>query len=78
MVGAVSEGVGVSLGSYLAGLAWSKVSGSLTFRYFGFGVLLACAVHLLVQYLLNAKGKDDRGKVVQTESTDALNNTDKY
>ncbi|CAG9770502.1 unnamed protein product [Ceutorhynchus assimilis] len=55
MVGAVFEGVGVSLGSLLAGLAQSKVSGSLTFRYFGFGALAASVLHLIVQYFLKAQ-----------------------
>ncbi|KAH1008249.1 major facilitator superfamily domain-containing protein 6 [Dendroctonus ponderosae] len=55
LVGAVFEGVGVSLGSLLAGITLSKVSGSLAFRYFGFGALGACFVHISAQYLLRRK-----------------------
>ncbi|KAJ8930915.1 hypothetical protein NQ314_016239, partial [Rhamnusium bicolor] len=55
MVGAVFEGVGVSLGSFLAGLSYNTYKG-LTFRYFGIGALIACVLHIGVQYLLKQKG----------------------
>lgn len=77
MVGAVFEGVGVSMGSLLGGQALANVSGSLTFRYFGFGVLGACAVHVVAQYLIKIKGNADepleRAMTGSTESTNTLN-----
>lgn len=55
MVGAVFEGVGVSLGSFIAGLMYNVYRG-LTFRYFGYGSLVMCVLHVTVQYLLKLKG----------------------
>lgn len=48
----------MSLGSLFAGITLSKVSGSLTFRYFGFGALGACFIHISAQYLLRRKGNE--------------------
>ncbi|XP_076272004.1 sugar baby transporter [Rhynchophorus ferrugineus] len=55
LVGAVFEGVGVSLGSFLAGLAWNDVGGQKTFLFFGVGALTACAVHFVAQRLLRSQ-----------------------
>ncbi|XP_057664392.1 major facilitator superfamily domain-containing protein 6-like isoform X1 [Diorhabda carinulata] len=52
MVGALFEGVGVSSGSALAGFLYQTYGGPLTFRYFGFGALVTCAIHIIIQYLL--------------------------
>lgn len=52
MVGAVFEGVGVSLGSFLAGQSLARISGQLTFRYFGIGTLAVCVIHLIAQRLI--------------------------
>ncbi|XP_018566691.1 major facilitator superfamily domain-containing protein 6-A [Anoplophora glabripennis] len=54
MVGAVFEGLGVSLGSFCAGLAYNTYKG-LTFRYFGYGSLVMFVLHAGVQYLLKLK-----------------------
>ncbi|XP_074032997.1 sugar baby transporter isoform X2 [Leptinotarsa decemlineata] len=55
LVGAVFEGVGVSLGSLLAGWTYKNLGGPLTFRYFGYGAFVACVLHVAVQYLLSLK-----------------------
>lgn len=56
-MGAVFEGIGVSAGSALAGLSYNMNKGPLTFRYFGFGALILCSVHIVIQYVLKSKGK---------------------
>lgn len=56
MVGAIFEGVGVSLGSLLGGQAMNRVSGQVTFRYFGIAALCAGVLHVIVQYLLGSAG----------------------
>ncbi|KAL1517425.1 hypothetical protein ABEB36_001190 [Hypothenemus hampei] len=61
LVGAVFEGVGVSLGSLLAGITLSKVSGSLMYRYFGLAVLVVGLGHIFVQLLLGFQGKQENG-----------------
>lgn len=58
LVGAVFEGLGVSAGSSLGGVLYQKVGGPLTFRYFGFGALIVCAIHIVVQRLLQELPKE--------------------
>ncbi|XP_072393299.1 major facilitator superfamily domain-containing protein 6-A [Diabrotica undecimpunctata] len=52
LVGAVFEGIGVSAGSYLGGYCYQHFGGPLTFRYFGFGAIIVCFIHIAIQYLL--------------------------
>lgn len=63
LVGAVFEGVGVSLGSLLAGNLFFKVGGSATFRYFGTGALILFVVHVAIQFAMEKLGP--RGKNVE-------------
>ncbi|XP_055690284.1 major facilitator superfamily domain-containing protein 6 isoform X2 [Lutzomyia longipalpis] len=51
LVGAVFEGVGVSMGSLIAGISFDKIGGSLTFRWFGLGALVLLVVHVVVRRL---------------------------
>lgn len=51
LVGAVFEGVGVSVGSFVGGVLFNKIGGSATFRYFGIGALVFLVVHILIQKL---------------------------
>ncbi|XP_053672708.1 major facilitator superfamily domain-containing protein 6 [Anopheles nili] len=51
LVGAVFEGVGVSLGSLLAGNLFNRIGGSSTFRAFGIAALVLFVVHVVVQKL---------------------------
>lgn len=62
MVGAVFEGVGVSLGSLLAGNLFFKIGGSKTFRWFGTGALILFVVHVVIQFVMDKLGS--RGKKV--------------
>ncbi|CAH0547882.1 unnamed protein product [Brassicogethes aeneus] len=55
MVGAVFEGVGVSLGSFVAGILFKEHGGAMCFRMFGIGSLVACLLHASVQFLLSRK-----------------------
>lgn len=43
------EGVGVSLGSFIAGMLFNSIGGSATFRLFGTGALIFLVVHVVVQ-----------------------------
>lgn len=57
-MGAVFEGIGVSVGSFLGGILYKNYGGAMTFRIFGIGSLIACLIHALVQYLLTRKHLD--------------------
>lgn len=43
------EGVGVSLGSFIAGMLFNSIGGSATFRLFGTGALIFLVVHVVIQ-----------------------------
>lgn len=49
LVGAVFEGVGVSLGSFVAGMLFNNIGGSATFRLFATGALVFLVVHVIIQ-----------------------------
>ncbi|KAF6201647.1 hypothetical protein GE061_004040, partial [Apolygus lucorum] len=55
LVGAVFEGVGVSLGSFIGGFMFDSFEGSFTFRVFGIAALVASVVHAIVQYFLSRR-----------------------
>ncbi|CAG9859600.1 unnamed protein product [Phyllotreta striolata] len=59
LIGAVFEGVGVSVGSSIAGSLYSKHGGAITFRIYGIGCFVLCFVHVIVQYLLRVSGSQD-------------------
>uniref|UniRef100_A0A182S8Y0 Major facilitator superfamily associated domain-containing protein n=1 Tax=Anopheles maculatus TaxID=74869 RepID=A0A182S8Y0_9DIPT len=56
LVGAVFEGVGVSLGSLLAGNLFNHIGGSKTFLAFGIAALILCALHVVLQHLYDRFG----------------------
>ncbi|KAF2887038.1 hypothetical protein ILUMI_19135 [Ignelater luminosus] len=60
LVGAVFEGIGVSLGSFIGGLFFQEFGGSMTFRIFGISALVVCLLHAGVQYLIQRR--EDQGK----------------
>lgn len=62
LVGAVFEGMGISLGSLIGGVLYDKLGGALTFRVFGVASLFACAIHFLLQWLLERRSSQDQGK----------------
>uniref|UniRef100_A0A0A1XKW3 Major facilitator superfamily domain-containing protein 6 n=1 Tax=Zeugodacus cucurbitae TaxID=28588 RepID=A0A0A1XKW3_ZEUCU len=57
LVGAIFEGVGVSMGSLIAGNLFDAVSGSGTFLIFGIFAFIAFIVHVLVQWYLQRSGQ---------------------
>ncbi|XP_046411024.1 major facilitator superfamily domain-containing protein 6 isoform X1 [Neodiprion fabricii] len=52
LVGAVFEGIGVSLGSFICGLLMDNYKGVITFRIFSAGALFWLLIHWLAQFLL--------------------------
>ncbi|XP_058461144.1 major facilitator superfamily domain-containing protein 6-A [Malaya genurostris] len=75
LVGAIFEGVGVSLGSLLAGNLFQKVGGSQTFRLFGIAALVLCVLHVAIQLLVDRI--ESRGSSRGYRSpVDALNHMD--
>ncbi|GLV42704.1 Sugar baby [Carabus blaptoides fortunei] len=61
LVGAVFEGVGMSLGNTISGVLYDKYGGWTTFKSFGIVSLILCFVHILIQRFLlssSAKNKD--------------------
>lgn len=61
MFGAVFEGVGVSLGSFIAGYFFEIFGGALTFRIFGVGSLVMFLVHHFAQYLMAQRNSGKGG-----------------
>ncbi|KAK9500670.1 hypothetical protein O3M35_001894 [Rhynocoris fuscipes] len=55
LVGAVFEGIGVSLGSFIGGTLINTYSGSKTFLMFGLAALLCALIHALVQYFVGRR-----------------------
>lgn len=54
-VGAIFEGVGVSIGSFVAGYLFKDYGGPLTFRMFGVGAIILSILHAAIQYFLKWK-----------------------
>ncbi|KAI5702081.1 hypothetical protein M8J75_016378 [Diaphorina citri] len=57
LVGAVFEGVGVSLGSQVGGWIFTYQGGSSTFQLFGHVGLIMCGIHLVWHYVLKTKAR---------------------
>ncbi|XP_053623899.1 major facilitator superfamily domain-containing protein 6 [Plodia interpunctella] len=55
LVGAIFEGVGVSLGSFIGGHMYRVLDGWSTFRWFGVGALVLGLIHAAAQWLLKDK-----------------------
>lgn len=75
LVGAVFEGVGVSLGSLLAGNMFFRIGGSATFRWFGLGALMLFVAHVVVQFLMDKLSSRDT-RIAYTTPEDALHQLD--
>ncbi|PNF21627.1 hypothetical protein B7P43_G11266 [Cryptotermes secundus] len=56
-VGAVFEGIGVSLGSLLGGVLYDKYDGATTFRIYGIVSLGLFVLHFLVQTIISRKAQ---------------------
>lgn len=61
LTGAVFEGVGTSLGSFIGGRLYEVYGGWNTFRWYGYGAFVCCVFHFIIQYLL-PKHKNNRKK----------------
>jgi len=48
LVGAIFEGVGTSLGSFIGGVMYENLGGALAFRIFGLTALVACLINILL------------------------------
>uniref|UniRef100_A0A8W7K8L3 Major facilitator superfamily associated domain-containing protein n=1 Tax=Anopheles albimanus TaxID=7167 RepID=A0A8W7K8L3_ANOAL len=75
LVGAVFEGVGVSLGSLLAGHLFEHIGGSATFRSFGLAALVLFIVHVVVQALTDRFGAKET-RVGYAAPKEALENVE--
>lgn len=62
LVGAIFEGVGVSIGSQIAGQLFKAVSARTTFEIFGIGAFIAFIIHVCVQMYLQRNGTAENGK----------------
>ncbi|KAH8418715.1 hypothetical protein KR222_002804 [Zaprionus bogoriensis] len=62
LVGAIFEGVGVSIGSQIAGQLFKAVSGRTTFEIFGIGAFIVFIIHVCVQMYVQRNGPVENGK----------------
>lgn len=50
LVGAIFEGIGASLGSFIGGRLYGTYGGWKTFQWFGIASLIFCILHMIAQY----------------------------
>ncbi|XP_052843868.1 major facilitator superfamily domain-containing protein 6-B isoform X1 [Drosophila gunungcola] len=63
LVGAIFEGVGVSMGSLIGGLLFESVTARTTFEIFGIGAFIIFVIHVSIQlYLQRSTNIDENGK----------------
>ncbi|XP_017059937.1 major facilitator superfamily domain-containing protein 6-B isoform X1 [Drosophila ficusphila] len=63
LVGAIFEGVGVSMGSLIGGQLFEAVSARTTFEIFGIGAFIIFVIHVSIQlYLQRNRNIDENGK----------------
>ncbi|EDV91077.1 major facilitator superfamily domain-containing protein 6-A [Drosophila grimshawi] len=74
-MGAIFEGVGVSLGSQIGGQLFVAVSARTTFEIFGIGAFIAFIVHVCVQIYLQRNDPPENGTVKYVAQTDRPENT---
>lgn len=71
LVGAVFEGIGVSLGSFVGGYLFQSIGGSATFRLFSMGASVCLVVHVVVQKVYarfaGSFGKSGGGDGIETD-----------
>lgn len=69
LVGAVFEGIGVSLGSFVAGVLFNSIGGSATFRLFATGSLIFLVLHVVIQKIYaRFAGTNGKKTAATTES----------
>lgn len=62
LVGAIFEGVGVSIGSQIAGQLFAAVGARTTFEIFGIGAFIVFIIHVCLQMYLQRNGSSENGK----------------
>ncbi|XP_049886210.1 major facilitator superfamily domain-containing protein 6-B isoform X2 [Pectinophora gossypiella] len=67
LIGAIFEGVGTSLGSFIGGRLYQNYGGWQTFQWFGIGSLIFCVTHIIIQFFI--KDNNDRSGVNQGYSS---------
>ncbi|XP_032592051.1 major facilitator superfamily domain-containing protein 6 isoform X2 [Drosophila grimshawi] len=72
LVGAIFEGVGVSMGSQIGGQLFVAVSARTTFEIFGIGAFIAFIIHVCLQMYLQRNGPPENGTVKYFAPTDAM------
>ncbi|XP_017111955.1 major facilitator superfamily domain-containing protein 6-A isoform X2 [Drosophila elegans] len=73
LVGAIFEGVGVSMGSLIGGLLFESVTARTTFEIFGIGAFIIFVIHVSIQlYLQRSTNIDENGTVKYFAPTDAM------
>ncbi|XP_017840545.2 major facilitator superfamily domain-containing protein 6-A isoform X2 [Drosophila busckii] len=72
LVGAIFEGVGVSMGSQIGGQLFEAVSGRTTFEIFGIAAFIVFIIHVCLQMYLNRNGPAENGTVKYFAPTDAM------
>ncbi|XP_073838628.1 sugar baby transporter isoform X1 [Musca autumnalis] len=77
LVGAIFEGVGVSLGSLIAGYLFDSIGGGHTFEIFGVAAFVAFIVHVCLQMYLQRhhSSSDENGKQIDDTNPTAENAT---
>ncbi|XP_054735184.1 major facilitator superfamily domain-containing protein 6 isoform X1 [Anastrepha obliqua] len=72
LVGAIFEGLGVSLGSLIAGNLFADLGGSETFLIFGIFSFTVFVVHLCVQWYLQYSGRGGTGANGKQKDTNSV------
>ncbi|XP_068142157.1 LOW QUALITY PROTEIN: major facilitator superfamily domain-containing protein 6 [Drosophila tropicalis] len=74
LVGAIFEGVGVSMGSLIGGLLFDSVSARTTFEIFGIAAFIIFIIHVIIQMFLQRNGNSgvENGTVKYFAPTDAM------
>ncbi|XP_075229092.1 major facilitator superfamily domain-containing protein 6-A-like isoform X2 [Lycorma delicatula] len=65
LIGSVYEGLGVSFGSFIAGLLMQYLEGDKVFRLYGIIALTMCVLHILIQFIL---GRSQKFSPVNTDT----------
>jgi hypothetical protein len=74
-VAAAFEGIGVGIGSFLAGACFKVFTGRLAFRLFGIVSVAACVLHIITMCIINSSSKVheyERAKKKEAERVEDL------
>lgn len=74
-MGAIFEGIGVSVGSFIAGVLFDSIGGGHTFEIFGVAAFIAFIVHVCLQMYLqrhHSSTDNDNGKHSSSPAGDGI------